>query len=141
MKKEKYIILSVSILILILLSISIYISIKENNKNKKTNETNYNLVIYQYEVSNYNINYNSEPIIYKKMPFTKDLELDEVIISLDKNGSNHLIIKNGEVKVIDATCKNHICMTNKITLDNDFINNKEIICMPNGLVVTIENNN
>lgn len=140
MKKEKNIIIIVSILILLIISFSVFISIKQNISNKKEKDNQLYLVIYQYEVSNYNINYNKDKVLYKKIEFNYELELDEIITSLDKSGYNHLVVSNGVAKITEADCLNHICMGQSITLDNDFLNNKEIICMPNGLVISLETN-
>ena len=60
----------------------------------------------------------------------QDLTLD---IHSDKDKMNRLIIKEGKVYMESATCPDGICVKHKPV----FRDGESIICLPNGVVVTI----
>ena len=136
--KDKKTILITSIIIGFILLICIIVSIIINNLNAKfKNDIEY-IYIYQYEVKDFNIDYNSEKILYKKIKFDYNTNYDEIITSLDGLNYNHIVIKNGQVLVNDSSCVNKICMKSVIKYKQSLLNNLDIICMPNGLVITLE---
>ena len=58
--------------------------------------------------------------------------VSEEIIS--ENGRNMLIIKNGKVKITEASCPDLVCVHHRaISLEGDVI-----VCLPNKVVVSIE---
>lgn len=122
----------ISVTIVLLSGISIYI--QEKNKSLFDNSC---VVIYQYEVVDFNIDLNSKPIKIYEEKFSKDLELEKVITSLNKKETNTLIIKDGCIYISDSTCYNKTCQHTKIKYGELFVNT-EIVCMPNGLIIKLE---
>ncbi len=137
MKKEIKTIIITSILLVILFIILVISFIVINNQNKELKKGDLIINIYQYDVIDYNINYNSERILYKSLKFTSDTYFDEIIYSKDHTLYNHVEIKDGICKVIDANCMNHICMASHLSVDIELINPKSIICMPSGLYIEL----
>lgn len=58
-------------------------------------------------------------------------EIDEVINGY--NGTNHIVIREGKARIIDATCPDGLCTKMK-QIDKS---GQSIICLPNKLVVEI----
>ena len=56
---------------------------------------------------------------------------DEISIN---NGTNTIVISDGEVDMIDADCPDHICVDHKPISKNG----ESIICLPNKVVVEIQ---
>ncbi len=53
---------------------------------------------------------------------------------IDVKGKNTLCIKDGQVKMLEADCKDQICVHHKPISKSG----ESIICLPNKLIVTIE---
>lgn len=139
MKKEKkiYLILSVTIILFLISLIIISIMINNNNKKIKNNDNLY-LKIYQYEVENFHFDYNGNRNLLYEIKFDYNTNFDEIIYSIDSSIYNRVIIKDGMCYVLDATCKNKICMQNKISLNQELLNPISITCMPSGLYIILE---
>lgn len=139
MNKEKKIVLIISSIIFLLILISTIVFIIINNNNKKMKDEELVIKIYQYEVINYNINFKGEKRLICEFDFNKDTNYDEIIYSIDNSLYNHVIVKDGICKVVDANCMNHICMSSYISCDKTIINPSSITCMPSGLYIVMEN--
>ena len=63
-----------------------------------------------------------------------DLSKDqEVTIETPNGGTNHLVVKDGEIWCDDASCPDKLCVKQgKKHLDTD-----TIVCLPNQMIVTI----
>lgn len=68
---------------------------------------------------------------------TLDLSKDtEMTIHGYKNGTNHLVIKDGEVWIDDASCPDKVCIhQGKISRSSDMI-----VCLPNLMIAQIRTN-
>ncbi len=66
---------------------------------------------------------------YARLPLNKDTEL----LITSQNGSNLLVIKDGEVRIISASCPDKLCA--RMGAANEL---KSIVCLPNHVTVTIE---
>lgn len=75
-----------------------------------------------------------EVTIDGKTVATLDLHKDqELTIESVTGGTNHLIIKNGEAWVSDATCPDKICVhQGKVSRDGEMI-----VCLPNLMIARI----
>lgn len=105
------------ILIIFILSISIYFI---TTKALREDVTNGNVVIY----------YKND--VFKLLPLNEDT----VYTVTTDLGSNIIEIKNKEVDMIDADCKDKLCVhEHKISYSNE-----NIVCLPNKIVLKIENN-
>ena len=61
-------------------------------------------------------------------------EDSEILIHGYKGGTNHLIVKDGEIWCDEATCPDKICVhTGKISLSTE-----TIACLPNKMIVRIK---
>ncbi len=69
--------------------------------------------------------------VYRTIPL---LENNTYKFSTDL-GENEIEVKDGKVKMINADCRDHICLYESPIE----YNNESIICLPNKLVVKIEN--
>lgn len=69
-----------------------------------------------------------------KLVDTLDLGKDtEITVSSARGGSNHLIVKDGEIWCSEASCPDKICVhQGKKHLSSD-----TIVCIPNQMIVTI----
>lgn len=57
----------------------------------------------------------------------------EITIHGARNGTNHLIIENGEIWCSDASCPDRVCVhQGKQSMDGDII-----VCLPNLMIVQI----
>ena len=65
---------------------------------------------------------------------TLDLTEDqEITINSGENGHNHIIIKDGEAWVEEATCPNQDCVRQgKISMDG-----QQLVCLPNKMIARI----
>lgn len=65
---------------------------------------------------------------------TLDLSIDrELTIQGAGDGTNHLIIQNGQVWVTEASCPDHLCIRQgKISMDGQVI-----VCLPNRMTAAI----
>lgn len=65
-----------------------------------------------------------------------DLSKDqEVTIETPNGGTNHLVVKDGEIWCSDASCPDKLCVKQgKKHLDTD-----TIVCLPNQMIVAIHN--
>ena len=108
--------------------------INQNNKDKFNGDVY--VVIYQYEVIDFNINPNSKPVEVYRALFTEDLECEQVINN-NQGGTNTVYINDGVIKITHSNCRDHICENYIIKKDN-LLNNTDITCMPNGLIITLE---
>lgn len=61
-----------------------------------------------------------------------DLSTDQTV---NVNETNYLIIKNGKVRMEQADCPDQICVHHKAISRNG----ESIICLPNRVVVSVEN--
>lgn len=139
MKKEKKVILLSGLIVFFILIIALGASIYFNYYNQKLKQKdNLYLVIYQYQTIQNHFNNELEPVIYQKINFTYDTNLELDIISLDQKYTNHLCIHQGKAYISEANCFNQICLNDLITLDVDIINNLNIVCMPSGLLICLE---
>ena len=69
--------------------------------------------------------------VVNTLDLSKDQELD---IAGASGGSNHLVIKDGEAYVTEATCPDKICIhQGKIHLDGEII-----VCLPNKMTAQIK---
>lgn len=68
--------------------------------------------------------------IYKELPLNKDdtIEIEGV------NGTNLLVIKDGQADVVEASCPDSLCV-NQHEIKN---NGETIVCLPNKVVVEIQ---
>ncbi len=139
MKKEKKIILISSLIVTFIILVTILVSIYFNKYNQriKQNDELY-LVIYQYQTIDYNFDLDIEPVIFQKIKFNKETNLELEIISLDHKYTNYLCIRAGRAYIKEANCFNQICLNDVITYDVDIINNLNITCMPSGLFICLE---
>lgn len=69
---------------------------------------------------------------YKEIVFDESTEITTVIDS--KYGHNELMIKDGKVKMIDADCKDQICVKESAISEVGEIN----VCLPNRTLVEIK---
>lgn len=60
-------------------------------------------------------------------------EVDELLTS-KKGGTNHLVIKDGEVSITEASCPDKICVQQGIIKETG----QTIVCLPNKVTVTIQ---
>ena len=131
-KNKKIIIITTIIVFLVIIAFSIF-SINLILKNKKLKEDDLYIVIKQKDLS------GNENIIYKEL-FTADLEYEQIINSIIREGnSNKVIIKNGSCYVTNTTCPTHSCESYVIRLEDGlFVSNTTISCLPNGLFISLE---
>ena len=65
-----------------------------------------------------------------------DLSEDrEIVLKTENGGENTLVIKGGSVDVVSASCPDKICCNHR-PIDRE---GESIICLPNKLVVSVEN--
>ena len=136
---NKKTILSISItlgVITIIMFFSITLSLIINKRNKDLLNKDIYVVIYQYEVIDFNIDTSNKPIELYRALFTNELKYEKTVYTSDGN-YNVINIENGIIKVTSSTCSDHLCEKFIISKEN-FINNTDIVCMPNGLVITLE---
>lgn len=72
-----------------------------------------------------------------KLVRTVSLKKDDEFKIENSNGYNIIRIKNGKISVAESDCKNQICV-NHGAIDNNLL---PIVCVPNGLVIIVENDN
>lgn len=70
--------------------------------------------------------------IYKELPLSKDTTLEIEGI----NGTNLLKIENGYADIIEASCKDSICVHAKKINHNE----ETIVCLPNKVIVKVQSN-
>lgn len=105
--------------VLILAIITFFLSIQMNNNNNYNSYNNY-----------VSINIDGDNV--------KNLSLDENTEFIVNNiYENTVVINNGQVKVINATCPDRICENFGSIIGNG----QTIICMPNKLVLQIVSDN
>lgn len=93
-------------------------------------------------------------LIVSKMNFKKhryaivsDATSDEVILRFDieedayyeldvKNGKFHIEVQDGRYRAIDVDCPNQICVNTGWVPSLDYY--APIVCLPNGIMITIE---
>ena len=68
---------------------------------------------------------------------TVSLDREDEFTIKSKEGYNIIRIRNGKISVRESDCKNQICV-NQGETDNDIV---PIVCIPNGLVIRVENGN
>lgn len=70
--------------------------------------------------------------VYGQYPLNQDMTKK---IEVSNDSYNVLVIKNGEADITEASCPDKVCV------DHHKINksNQSIVCLPNKVVVTIEN--
>ncbi len=74
-----------------------------------------------------------EVVVYLNNNEYARLALDEDA-KLSINGTNTLVIHDGEAYMLEADCPDRVCInTGKISN-----NTQSIVCLPNGVVVTVE---
>lgn len=81
---------------------------------------------------------NGQVVIYYRNDIIKTLPLDEdTTYTIEAgNGVNTIEIKDNKVNMIDANCKDKLCVHEKQIQ----YNNQTIVCLPNMIVVKIESN-
>ena len=137
MSKKTSVLVGITVgVICFILCLAIIGSIVVNRINKSKFNDNVYVVIYQYNVVDYNIDLNSEPTILYKERFTEDLVYESIITNAT-GGINKVVIKDGVIKVTESNCRDALCENYTIFCDN-FLNNVDITCMPNGLIITLE---
>ena len=67
---------------------------------------------------------------YARLPLGEDTEL---LIVGEDGETNLLVIKDGEVRIVEASCKNQICVRTGAASAL-----KTIVCSPNRVIVSIE---
>ena len=72
-----------------------------------------------------------------KLVRTVNLKKDDEFKIENSNGYNIIRIKGGKISVAESDCKNQICV-NHGAIDNNLL---PIVCVPNGLVIIVENDN
>lgn len=77
--------------------------------------------------------------IYSDNNLIRTVSLDTDDEFTVENGDNYNIIRirNGKISVIEANCKNQICVKQG-EIDNSML---PIVCVPNGLVIRVDNGN
>ena len=72
-------------------------------------------------------------VIYKVCTLSENQSVDIT----DENGmvTNTLLIQNGKAKMIEADCRDQLCVHQKAIS----IQNENIVCLPNRVVVTVTN--
>ncbi|MCI7107856.1 MAG: NusG domain II-containing protein [Agathobacter sp.] len=72
-------------------------------------------------------------VIYKVCSLSENQSVDIT----DENGmvTNTLLIQNGKAKMIEADCRDQLCVHQKAIS----IQNENIVCLPNRVVVTVTN--
>ncbi len=139
---NKKTILITTIIVIVLLVASIIGCIIVYNNNQKIKEKNIEVVIYQYDKTN--SNNKTELIEYDRFVMNNDTKYDNIIYMLNNNNEyNHVVIKNGVIKVIEANCYNHVCERMIIDLNSKDFNllipdSITIDCKPHGLKITLE---
>lgn len=69
---------------------------------------------------------------YGRYPLSKDVE---ETIEFPDGSFNTFVIKDGEVDMIEASCKDRICVNH----NNISKRNESIVCLPDKVVIEIEN--
>lgn len=72
-----------------------------------------------------------------KLVRTVSLKKDDEFKIENSNGYNIIRIESGKISVAESDCKNQICV-NHGAIDNNLL---PIVCVPNGLVIIVENDN
>ena len=62
---------------------------------------------------------------------TVDLRVDrEILVEADNGGENLVVVKDGKIGVVEATCPDHYCMHRGMCNSG-----AQIVCLPNKLVI------
>lgn len=69
-----------------------------------------------------------------KLKYSYSLSENRTFEVTSDEGKNVVEIKNGQVKVIDADCKNHACVKSKAISKKG----EQIVCLPHKLIVVIK---
>lgn len=79
------------------------------------------------------VNITRDGVIYKVCSLSENQSVDIT----DENGmvTNTLLIQNGKAKMIEADCRDQLCVHQKAIS----IQNENIVCLPNRVVVTVTN--
>lgn len=141
--KQKKIIIITSIIVIFLIVVFLIIGIIIANNNNSVKQKGVEVVIYQYHVYNYKFDTTKSRVEIYRAFFNDELEYDKIIYALDNNsGYNHVVIKDGIVKVTEASCTNHTCQHHNITNKSDSLSlldsMLDISCYPNGLFIVLE---
>ena len=65
---------------------------------------------------------------------TLDLSKDtEITVTSSNGGTNHLIVKDGEIWCSEASCPDKVC----VHQGKKHLNSDTIVCLPNQMIVTI----
>ena len=65
---------------------------------------------------------------------TLDLSKDtEITVTSPNGGTNHLIVKDGEIWCSEASCPDKVC----VHQGKKHLNSDTIVCLPNQMIVTI----
>lgn len=63
-----------------------------------------------------------------------DLSRDtEITVTSANGGTNHLIVKDGEIRCSEASCPDKVC----VHQGRKHLNSDTIVCLPNQMIVTI----
>ena len=70
-------------------------------------------------------------VFYGRYPLSEDRDIP---ITRDGAATNHAVIENGTVYMKEASCKNHIC----ISQGRKSAAGESIVCLPNRVVIRVE---
>ena len=65
--------------------------------------------------------------VVAEFPLDRDIEY---LIRSENGGTNRLVIKDGQARVTEASCPDHVCVKSGIVTDT-----KPAVCRPNGVVI------
>ncbi|MCB7090639.1 NusG domain II-containing protein [Enterocloster bolteae] len=69
-------------------------------------------------------------IVVETLELSKDTE---ITVTSSNGGTNHLIVKDGEIWCSDASCPDKVC----VHQGKKHLNSDTIVCLPNQMIVTI----
>lgn len=69
--------------------------------------------------------------VFGNYPLSKDLNM---VITGYKGGTNHLVIKDGEASIIEASCPDKVCVHQGVAKEPG----QPLVCLPNKVIVTIK---
>ena len=82
-----------------------------------------------FSVSGDSVNIYVDSKLYKSVKISENQ-------TVEINGTNKILIEDGKVSMIDADCPDKLCIKQGKITDNS----KDIVCLPNGVVIRVEKN-
>lgn len=140
--KQVIVIILCSIVVLVSLGFATFFALRANDELRKAKKAALDngqvlyIVIEQYEVENFKFKPGGEVEILFEAAFTN--ELNHTQRYENEHGFNTVEIKNGVVKIIDADCRDRICMNSRITNGLSWFESPSIICFPHGIKIRWE---